>query len=149
MEATDESSASFHDERIDAGLFGAECLPSDTTCRQRKWSHAENIELMHYFYLAKSDGVDYWNRLKDIWDTRNQSKTAISVNMLCCHARNIHHLTYFQNLNYPTLQRRVPIKHSVLVVMSHICQILKEMTVLLSPQPIPLPEEGGHALSAT
>ena len=44
---------------------------------------------MHCFYLAKSDGVGYRNRLKAIWDTRNPLKTTISVNMLCCHARNI------------------------------------------------------------
>jgi len=44
---------------------------------------------MHCFYLAKSDGVGYRNRLKAIWDTRNPSKTAISVNTLRCHARNI------------------------------------------------------------
>ena len=36
VEATDESSASFRGECVDAGLLRAECLPSDTTRRRRK-----------------------------------------------------------------------------------------------------------------
>ena len=89
VEASDESSASFRGERVNLRSSGAECLPSDTTHSRRKWSYAENIELMHCFYLAKRDGVGYRNRLKGIWDTRNPSKASISVNTLCCHARNI------------------------------------------------------------
>ena len=89
VEASDESSASFPGERVNAGLSGAECLTSDTTHGHHKWSYAENIELMHCFYLAKRDGVGYRNQLKVIWDTRNSSKASKSVNTLCCHARNI------------------------------------------------------------
>ena len=60
---------------------------------------------MHCIYLAKQGGVGYRNRLKTIWDTRNPSKASISVNTLCCHARNIltaHVLSEHEFLNIET-----------------------------------------------
>ena len=60
---------------------------------------------MLYFYLAKQGGVGYRNRLKTIWDTQNPSKVLISVNTLCCHARNIliaHMLSEHELLNTET-----------------------------------------------
>ena len=80
------------------GSLSAECLPSGTTRGRRKWTYEENTELMHCFYLAKLDGVGYRDRLKSLWDSRNPAKSAITVNILCCHARDIqvsHLLTDF------------------------------------------------------
>jgi len=37
----------------------AERLPVNTSCGRRKWTYDENIELMHCFYLAKSEGLGY------------------------------------------------------------------------------------------
>ena len=71
------------------GSLSAERLPSGTTRGWRKWTYEENTELMHCFYLAKLDGVGYRDRLKSLWDSRNPAKSAINVNTLCCHARNI------------------------------------------------------------
>ena len=57
------------------------------------------------FYLAKQGGVGYQNRLKAIWDTRNPSKVSVSINTLCCHARNIltaHMLSEHELMNIET-----------------------------------------------
>ena len=35
------------------------------------------------------DGKGYHKRLKSLWDTRNPSKTSISINILACHVRNV------------------------------------------------------------
>jgi len=67
----------------------AERLQLNTSRGQRRWTYDENIELMHCFYLAKRDGTGYRNRLKRLWDLRNPDKCVLSVNVLCCHARNI------------------------------------------------------------
>jgi len=74
-----------------------ECAVSDSTGAERphlnrgrhKWTRDENIELMRCLYLAKQDGKGYQSRLKCLWDSRNPSKVSVSVNTLCCHARNI------------------------------------------------------------
>ena len=67
----------------------AKCPQVKTSHGQRKWTYDENIELMHCFYLVKSEGLGYGERLKRLWDARNSDKCAISVNTLCCHAQNI------------------------------------------------------------
>ena len=86
VEASDVSSVTFRDERVSSGSSSAVCLSPHTTRGRRKWSYDENIKLMRCFYLSKRDGTGYRDRLKNLWDSRNPSKSSISVNTLCCHA---------------------------------------------------------------
>ena len=85
----DVSSDLHRSKATTTSLLSAECLPSGTTHGRRKWTYEENTELMHCFYLAKLDGVGYRDCLKSPWDSRNPAKSAINVNTLCCHARDI------------------------------------------------------------
>ena len=90
LDASDVSSACHQGAAaVTTDSLSAKCLQSGTNRGRRKWTYDENIELMHCFYLAKRDGVGYRERLKRLWDLRNPNKTVISVNTLCCHARNV------------------------------------------------------------
>ena len=105
VEASDVSSVTSRGERVSSGSSSAVCLSPHTTRSRRKWSYDENIELMRCFYLSKRDGTGYRDRLKNLWDSRNPSKSSISVNTLCCHARNIqvsHLLTEYELVNVQT-----------------------------------------------
>jgi len=85
----DVSSSMLPGMAVADGQLSAQCLSSCTGRGRRTWSHAENIELMHCYYLSHNQGRGYRDRLKRLWDSRNPGNTQISTNVLCCHARNI------------------------------------------------------------
>ena len=102
VEASDVSSVTSCSEHVSSGSSSAVCLSPHTTCGRCKWSYDENIDLIRCFYLSKRDETGYRDRLKNLWDSQNPSKSSISVNTLCCHAGNIqvsHLLTEYELVN--------------------------------------------------